>query len=70
MKICDTRSCTILSPDESCELGVFYEDGKLYAGYISNSGANKEWSIDYNEDCSFDDNLEMLYDEILNKSEF
>jgi hypothetical protein len=59
------RSCTIISPDETCELGVFYEDGKLYAGYISNSGANKEWSIDYDEDFSFDENLQSLYEEIL-----
>jgi hypothetical protein len=62
-----TRTATILTPDGCYELGVFYEDGKLYAGYISNSGANKEWSIDYNEDFSFYENLEALYDEINEK---
>jgi hypothetical protein len=58
------KSCTIISPDESCELGVFYENGTLYAGFISNSGANKEWSIEYNQDLTFDDNVELLYDVI------
>jgi hypothetical protein len=56
------RACTIVAPDESCYLGVFREDDKLYAGYISNSGANKEWSIDYDEDFSFVENLNALYE--------
>jgi hypothetical protein len=61
------RTCSIVSPDETCVLGVFYENKKLYAGYISNCGANKEWSIDYDEDLPFDENLQILYDLIQEK---
>jgi hypothetical protein len=61
------RTITLLTPDGCYEIGVFFENGKLFAGYISNSGVNKEWSIDYDEDFSFMQNLEALYDEINNK---
>jgi hypothetical protein len=60
------QTATILSPDESCVLGVFYENGKFYAGYISNSGVNKEWNIDYDKDFTFDENLQSLYEIIEN----
>jgi hypothetical protein len=58
------QSTTILSPDESYVLGVFYENGKLYAGYIFNSGVNKEWVIDYDKNFIFDENLQALYEVI------
>lgn len=46
--------------EDKGELGIFRENNKLYAGYIFNSGVSKEWSIDYDNSRSFDDNLECL----------
>lgn len=46
--------------EDKGELGIFRENNKLYAGYIFNSGVSKEWSIDYDDSRSFDDNLECL----------
>lgn len=59
-------TATIISPKGGHELGVFYENGKLYAGYVSNSGCSKEWEIDYDKDFTFDENLQYLY-EIIEK---
>lgn len=50
--------------EDKGELGIFRENDKLYAGYISNSGVSKEWSIDYDDSYLFDTNLEYLIDVI------
>lgn len=59
-------TANIISPDGKHELGVVYDKGQLYAGYISNSGVSKEWVIDYDKDFTFDENLQCLY-EIIDK---
>lgn len=70
LKISWMNSGTIISPDE---LG-FVQDGKeLYAGYITNSGCNKQWIIEYDDTFTLDENLQMLYeyiDEHYSSSEF
>lgn len=47
---------------EGHELGVVYENRQLYAGFISNAGVSKDWVMDYDEDFTFDQNLEALCD--------
>lgn len=59
-----TYTAIIMAPDLSCELGVVYENGQLYAGFISNSGVNKQWIIDYDEDFTFEENLQCLGEKI------
>jgi len=47
---------------EGHELGVVYENGQLYAGFISNTGIGKDWIIDYDKDYTFEENLQYLCD--------
>lgn len=42
------------------ELGVVYESGYLYAGFITNAGVSRDWVIDYGKDQTFEENLEYL----------
>lgn len=44
------------------ELGVVYENGKLYAGFISNAGVSRDWEMQYEQDFSWEWNLEALCD--------
>lgn len=51
--------------------GVLYVDydprtNELFAGYASNAGISKNFTIQYNSDCTLDQNLEALVDEIYN----
>ncbi len=66
------RSHSIMSPDDQTELGFFYDQNtnELYAGYISNSGINKQWVVEYDADFSFDENLQNLYDKICEDWEY
>lgn len=66
------RSHSIMAPDESCELGFVYDPNtnELYAGYISNTGCNKQWVIDYDVDFSMDENIQALYDKICDEGEW
>lgn len=58
------KTATVLAPDESCELGIEYDNGKLYAGFIHNVGMSHNWEIDYDKDFTFDENLQALYENI------
>lgn len=51
--------------EDKGELGVFYEQGKLYAGYISNAGVSKNYEIEYDPSLTFDENLQTLIEEII-----
>lgn len=44
------------------ELGVVYENGELYAGFIFNAGVSKDWIMKYDKDHTFDENLQNLCD--------
>lgn len=59
-----TKSGSFISPNGEHELGFVWDGKEFYAGYISNSGCNKQWKIEYNEDFSFDENLQLLYEYI------
>ena len=50
--------------------GILYVDydektNELFAGYATNCGVKKNYSIEYDKDKSLDFNLEGLYDEII-----
>lgn len=47
---------------EGHELGVVYENGKLYAGFISNAGVSQDWIMDYDPYFTWEENLEELCD--------
>lgn len=51
--------------DNGVVLGVEYEDGKLYAGSITNTGIMREYEIDYDTESSVDSNLQALYDTVI-----
>lgn len=53
---------TITSPDNKYELGVVKDANSLYAGYITNTGVNKQWVIEYDDCFSLDENLQYLYE--------
>lgn len=53
---------TITSPDSKHELGVVKNANSLYAGYITNTGVNKQWVIEYDDFFSLDENLQYLYE--------
>lgn len=57
-------SGTFISPDESCELGFVWDGKEFYAGYITNSGCNKQWVIEYDDNFTIDENLQLLYEYI------
>lgn len=61
------KTATILAPDESCELGVVYDNNTLYAGYIHNAGVSRNWEIEYDNDSTWEENLinlsEIVYNE-------
>lgn len=59
------KNGTFISPNGNCVLGWELNDNKeLYAGYISNSGCNKQWIIEYDDNFTIDENLQMLYEYI------
>lgn len=45
---------------EGHELGIVYENNQLYAGFICNAGVSKDFIIDYDNNFTFDENLEAL----------
>lgn len=47
---------------EGHELGVEYKNGKLYAGFIFNAGISHDWEMDYDNDSTWEKNLEDLCD--------
>jgi len=57
----------ILEMDDGKTYGVEYKDGKLYAGGITNSGIFHDFEIPYDSDFSVEENLQNLYDVIMNK---
>lgn len=46
---------------------VGYKDGKLFAGSATNSGIMHDVEIDYDKDLSVDENLERLYNAVIEK---
>lgn len=46
-------------------LYIDYADGKLFAGSATNTGIFHDYEIDYDFDASLDDNLEKLYEVII-----
>lgn len=59
-----SKTASIYLEDKG-ELGVFYEKGKLYAGYISNAGVSRDYEIKYDPSFTFDENLQTLIEEII-----
>lgn len=55
--------------DSASYMAINYnpEDNELYAGYITNSGIKKEIMVQYDHDMSFDDNLQHLYDSLVDQ---
>lgn len=51
-------------------LGVELHNGSLIAGFIGNWGLSNDYSIEYDFDLSLDENLQDLYDEIVNSGDY
>ncbi len=58
------NSGTFISPDGKYELGYIWNGKEFYAGYITNSGCNKQWVIEYDNNFTLDENLQMMYEYI------
>lgn len=64
------RSNVIEFPNGEC-VYIEYKDGKIYAGGATNNGIIHEYEIDYDNDASVDQNIQNLYDIIVEeKPEF
>ena len=46
-----------ISPDGKYKLGYIWDGKEFYAGYITNSGCNKQWVIEYDNNFILDENL-------------
>ena len=57
-------SGTLISPDNTCELGYVLDKDNLYAGHITNTGCNRQWEIKYDDILTINENLQILFDYI------
>ena len=66
----ESKKEPIITLEDGTVLGVEYKDDKLYAGFITNTGLQHNYEIDYDKDLSVDENLQNLYDKIIESNDF
>lgn len=58
--LADLKKEPVIELDDGTVLGIEYDNGRLFAGSITNSGIIKEYYVDYDAELSLDANLEKL----------